>query len=273
MKKRILVVEDNPTVNEYVVDLLTQLPDVEVEAAFGRDDALDRIRRRTFHLVTADIMLSDFSSSTEDVKGTEVIQRISELGEGTKVIILSGYGKVDAAQQSINKWPGLVMGYFKKTDITSGVLLVDTARKILADAVLKLYGRFDHMNAYLCRPDDRTYWETKLAGDLGVSFAELERGLNAAFAPILPVLRRANANVSLQADPHARNANGIFWSKAIGHPVCVALAGRNAEIALPSHVHLGSVVQESHKGQMKAAVWTIEGYGRDAFHESLFDQN
>jgi len=60
MKKKILLVEDEPTINRMIYNYLTN-EDYEVTHAFDGKAALDAIQKQSFHLVCLDIMLPKMS--------------------------------------------------------------------------------------------------------------------------------------------------------------------------------------------------------------------
>jgi DNA-binding response OmpR family regulator len=81
---RVLVVEDEPTVNVLIQDLL-EMWGHEVNSVSTGDQAMEILAGREFDLVVLDIMLGA-------VSGYDVLDEMSRLGvrEGTRVVVVTG---------------------------------------------------------------------------------------------------------------------------------------------------------------------------------------
>jgi two-component system response regulator ResD len=81
---RVLVVEDEPTVNVLIQDLL-EMWGHEVNSVSTGDQAIEILTGREFDLVVLDIMLGA-------VSGYDVLDEMSRLGvrEGTRVVVVTG---------------------------------------------------------------------------------------------------------------------------------------------------------------------------------------
>lgn len=84
---RVLVVDDEPHLQELLVDALTT-PDVHVTAVGSGAEALNMARREQPDLIVADICLGDCT-------GLEVIDELRTFARGIPAVIITGYG--DAA--------------------------------------------------------------------------------------------------------------------------------------------------------------------------------
>ena len=94
MKKgSILLVDDDRQVLEAMSDWLRQ-KGYRLETATGMQQALAALRKKTFDLVLTDVRLSDGD-------GFEILAYCRENHPGMAVILLTGYGTVDAAVEAI----------------------------------------------------------------------------------------------------------------------------------------------------------------------------
>lgn len=269
MTKRVLIVEDDPEIVRHYRRMLLDYPTLDVESALDPVTAMNRLNDRSFHVVTADIMMA--GDNPEDTRGMDVIHHIRQLNEGTKVIIASGFGKPDAGQAAINEWAEIVSRYFKKSDPNFIADFPKAVLDVANAAVIKPFGRFGHLNAYLGRPQLRDEWIGDLGSYFGLPFRDLDRALASAFTPILPVLRLRDVASSLVRGTKRHTAGGLFWSKALGEPVYVAFAAQGVDIELPNHVTLKAALQDNSRGPLKSAVWSVDNVVRSQFFDSLSD--
>jgi DNA-binding NtrC family response regulator len=92
-KHRILVVDDDQTVREYVCELLERRG-FEPEQANGGLDALSKVGVNTYDLVILDIKMPDMS-------GHEVLTKIKQTAPETVVIMVSAYASIPDAVHAI----------------------------------------------------------------------------------------------------------------------------------------------------------------------------
>jgi two-component system response regulator YesN len=92
---KILLVDDEPRQVRALANILTKLePDSEVYTAGDGREALDFILQNRI-----DILMTDIRMPVMD--GIELIERLSELGQKIRIVILSGYGEFEYAQKAI----------------------------------------------------------------------------------------------------------------------------------------------------------------------------
>lgn len=94
-KSRILVVDDDETIGEMIVSFLARLGYDATAVGSGRD-ALAVFFPGRFHLVLIDLKLPD-------IGGLELLEEIRKRDRRVPVIIISGYGTIDATAQAIRK--------------------------------------------------------------------------------------------------------------------------------------------------------------------------
>ena len=93
--KRILVVDDEPGFLLAIKRIL-QGPEVLVDTAETKEDALTLLADLTYHVVITDVMLTTILEE----EGLEILQYIKEHAPDTKVIIITGYGNSDVIKKA-----------------------------------------------------------------------------------------------------------------------------------------------------------------------------
>ena len=79
---RVLIVEDDPGMNDYIGDILSQ-KGFEVSSAFNGFSGLDAIRASTPHLVILDIFMPEKD-------GLEMLVELRRFASGLPVLVISG---------------------------------------------------------------------------------------------------------------------------------------------------------------------------------------
>ena len=92
---RILVVEDDEFVCNSLKWLLTD-EGYQVEVTTEGAEALRLVEGNPYDLVITDLMMPG-------VDGLEVLKKVKSVSEDTSVIVLTGYGTVDAAVSALNE--------------------------------------------------------------------------------------------------------------------------------------------------------------------------
>jgi len=93
MKYSVLVVDDDKYVNDYVKEAVTRAG-FETEAVNSGEEALLRLKQRTF-----DIVLSDLKMPKMD--GLTLLEHIKQITPDTAVVIMTAYGTVEKAVSAI----------------------------------------------------------------------------------------------------------------------------------------------------------------------------
>lgn len=97
--KKVLVVDDTKNIRMVLTKCL-ELEGYEVMTASDGRQALEMLTQHTFDLAFLDIKLPE-------MRGTEVLKRIREIGVKTPVIIITAYATVKNAVDCTNKIPEL----------------------------------------------------------------------------------------------------------------------------------------------------------------------
>lgn len=90
---RVLIVDDDPAICEYMETFLTR-DGFEVTTLKKPDTAADEVKNGAFHLVVLDLMMPGMD-------GTEVLRRIRKVDSDVAVVIFTGYPSLDSAVQSM----------------------------------------------------------------------------------------------------------------------------------------------------------------------------
>ncbi len=94
-KHRILVVDDEPSMREFL-DVLLSKEGYDVVLAKNGKQALGLIRKRSFDLVLSDIRLGD-------ITGLDVLREVKKHESGTVVILISAYSTTEIAVEAMNE--------------------------------------------------------------------------------------------------------------------------------------------------------------------------
>lgn len=259
----VLVIEDHPFLRDSYVQVLRNA-NYEVDAAATREEALEKIRCRTYDVALVDIMLREDLS---DRAGIEILRTLQKLNEGTRSIVVTAHDEMDVA---IHSFQTGVVDVLRKHRIMAPAKEVAEAVGRAAEGVQHpLYGKYASLHALLAAPELVPYWESSLISTLGCDYHGLTDALKRAFTPFLPVLRPIKVKDSLAVARGARTADGAFWSKKTGYPIWVAFAAKDAEPVAPPVGQEGEVLYERDKGAVKIRLSRLLGRSRDEFYETL----
>ncbi len=100
---RVLVVDDEPDICEYMTLLLTQ-SGYQVVALTNPLEVIDTLKADTFHIVILDLMMPKLN-------GIELLDQIRRIDTDIAIVIFTGYPSVDTAVQSLKH---NVSDYIKK---------------------------------------------------------------------------------------------------------------------------------------------------------------
>jgi len=92
--KKILIVDDDPETCEFLTELLS-VSDWSVQAALSAERALELLEREDFDCVIADLNLN------EPRTGLDVLKAFKERAPRTEVILITGFGTLEAAVEAL----------------------------------------------------------------------------------------------------------------------------------------------------------------------------
>ena len=92
---QIMIIDDEPIVGKRLKQTLTK-SGTEVEAFDDSAEALNRLKDKDFDIVVTDVRM-------DKVDGIQILERILETKDHTKVIIITGYATIEVAQEVLAK--------------------------------------------------------------------------------------------------------------------------------------------------------------------------
>ncbi|NCO37708.1 MAG: response regulator [Armatimonadetes bacterium CG_4_10_14_3_um_filter_66_18] len=92
---QIMVLDDEPIVGKRLKPALEK-SGLEVEVFENPAQALRRLGEKEFDVVVTDVRM-------EDVNGIQVLERVKERSDRTKVIIITGYATIEMAREALVK--------------------------------------------------------------------------------------------------------------------------------------------------------------------------
>ncbi len=95
IKLQVLILDDEPIVGKRLGPALMKIG-CEVESFEDPKKALQRIEEKTFDIVVTDIRM-------EDIDGIEILEKVKERSDHTKVIMITGYATVEVAREALGK--------------------------------------------------------------------------------------------------------------------------------------------------------------------------
>lgn len=94
---RCLVVDDDPTIIEYVARLLAMVGFAEVETAQGRPDVMNKLDSGPYQLLITDLEMPDMN-------GYQLTQTVKRDANDTKTIIMTGRHEGDCLEMMASRW-------------------------------------------------------------------------------------------------------------------------------------------------------------------------
>ncbi len=94
-KVQVLILDDEPIVGKRLVPALAKIG-CAVESFEDPKKALQRIEEKTFDIVVTDIRM-------DDIDGIEILEKVKERSDHTKVIMITGYATVEVAREALGK--------------------------------------------------------------------------------------------------------------------------------------------------------------------------
>jgi len=118
---QIMVLDDEEIVGKRLKTALEKSP-YEVEIFQDSRAAMERIAEKEFDIVVTDVRMEQFN-------GMQVLERVLEKSDRTKVIIITGYATVEVAREALTR------GAF---DFIAKPFKPDDLRQVIAKAVKEL---------------------------------------------------------------------------------------------------------------------------------------
>lgn len=265
--KNILIVEDD----NFIVDRIykTYLSDYCdcMDYASSKEEAIEKIRCKTYRIAYVDIMLSD---DPHDRKGLDVIEFINKMREGTQIVVVSATEDIRVALKSYKIG---IFDFLQKDNIRGKDDLIAPAKRVLDNEEhysINYFGRYFNVFSYLSAPELAPYWEDRIRSVLSVPHNVMIGFMGNAFARITPLLRSLSG-CDLKEDPDNKCVSGLFWSKKIGSAVFVSINNTEGSGVKPDN-EFDMEIYSKEKGKLKISIWKISGVSRNKFRESIWDE-
>ncbi len=96
MGSRVLVVDDEKSIRDFLFESLTQLGGFSVERAENGEEALKKIEKESFDLVLTDLKMPKMD-------GLQLITEITKSKPETLMVLLTGHGTIDSALEAMKR--------------------------------------------------------------------------------------------------------------------------------------------------------------------------
>ena len=265
-KNRLLIIEDDNELLENYIENLQKL-DLQIDKASSKIEAIEKLKCRTYHVAMVDIMLSN---NPLDRGGIEAIKYLDALNEGTNIIVLSAS---DDVRVPVEAWNHGAIRYLIKKYIRSSEDYIKEVRAALKSVVLKPFGKFADLKAYLARPQLVPYWEDPVIRLLGAGYDGTHSILSKTFDPLIPVLRKKDYRSNLSIDNNSQCIYGQMWSKALGCGIWVCIGNNENTFILPGDELKPEIIIEKTSIKTKSIIWRLKAVRRSDFLDSLWDQD
>jgi len=111
-KLSVMIIDDEPIVGKRLKQALSKFG-IDVEVFEDSQIALNRLEDKRFDIVVTDIRM-------EKVDGIQILERVLEHSDHTKVIIITGYATIEVAQEALTKGAfDFIAKPFKPDDLRS----------------------------------------------------------------------------------------------------------------------------------------------------------
>jgi len=94
-KLQIMIVDDEPIVGKRLKQALTKFG-IDVEVFEDSETAFKRLEEKNFDIVVTDVRMDKFD-------GIQILERVLERSDHTKVIIITGYATIEVAREALAK--------------------------------------------------------------------------------------------------------------------------------------------------------------------------
>lgn len=274
LSQRILIVENlEPLQKQYKVGL--ELANLEADTASKLEDALAAIENRTYTIIMVDLMLNDPVDTKLD--GLPILERVRDLGEGTKTIVISGQTSIETALETQKAYAG--SDYVEKTKILNEGMdyLINKITDLLKNAEIKLYGPYKSVAPVLAGGYARERnWSDQFLNGLKSKggIPGLEKFLTKLGNPLVPLLPEKDVTSPLQIKPDLGVATGHFWSKGKGIGVQLVIGNEDRMADLNRYLSDNHLDKQSalHKADASGLVGYVFQLGNDVPRERFLSK-
>jgi CheY-like chemotaxis protein len=262
---RVLIIEDDDSTRRMYARHLDLQGGYRVAAAASLAEALEALELMTYHVALVDIMLAG-PKDTANRDGTAVLDRISELDEGTRAVVLSAQEEPQEVREFMKEHGAF--DYLEKKDLlkTGISKLFEYIEAAAAESTVSADPSWDAVVGSLAGERNEVEFVSEVMGKLkfGGGFENLQRTLIAATRHLAPLALPCDDGRGLcfSEDDGAMVAH--FWSKGQGCSIEVILAGKGSDLAPAKG---DGVLVNREKGGLSVRVERRGTEPRDAFAE------
>lgn len=259
-RTRVLVVEDVDTMRKMLVRSLRLRGDYRVHEAGDLEQAMEALDTCTYQVALVDIMLAG-AMDTANRDGAKVLERIRDLEEGTRAIVLSGQDEPQRARDFLKDYGAA--DYLEKRELQKAGIgkLVEM---IAAEAEVSPLGEkpsWDSVVAALAGARDEPMFVSEVMKlDFNGGFENLRNNLAAAIRHLVPLVPEREADAGLVVDGDGGGFKGKFWSKGQACAVEISLLGNGN-----GNGNSNGVMLEREKGGLRVVVTRLPELSRHAF--------
>jgi len=264
MKTAILAVEDRFDILDLYYAPLATISGVEVELADSKDEAIEKIRCKTFDIAFVDLALL---GDNDDESGLDVIRALNDTDEGTSIIVVSANTDVPLAVRVLEE---KITKYIVKEKTNPPAV-----RSLVKDLIVERTKRgvlpvVSYASLALLLSKSETplaVWESRWTSLLRTDYATFKTAVTDALLPICPLLTRTDVLENFVALPNRNSCYGIFWSRRRGIPVILILS-RDATAISPlvqGIVTGDSIFQAKYKSLQASVLSIVSGVPRSFF--------
>jgi ActR/RegA family two-component response regulator len=265
----VLVVEDEQEWQGIYTRNAHPLHDGHLRTAKDLVEATEAIEEMAFAIAFVDIRLDENDDQNTD--GLKVLELLRGSGDHTSAVMLTGHGTVGITRDALKEfdaYEALAKRDVEPQQIQELVVSGTEERNKLArvedlEAPAVLRGRREVWD-----------WDTEMlqaTGGKGGADA-LYRHLDYLASPFLPLVYGADAD-RMRMDEPSRLALGVFWSRAVGAAVLIAIGQTEAMKGAMENGRLrddvghstGSVLREREKGGLAGLVASLPSRERSSF--------
>jgi CheY-like chemotaxis protein len=269
---RVLVVDDEKIWREMLCDLLD--PSLyDVITADSYDEAVRILRERAFLVIVTDQRLVD--EDEENIQGIQLLDEVERMGDGTQVIVVTGYPRIEFARKALLRRGHKAYDYLLKRPEGGGPFSIRDYRQLVKDAAgearLERHKIVLQPFSGLPRGVSPVRVARTLSGEIETTPVSIEKALNRllnSLKPLLPLKVKA----WLLESSHSFEL--LYWSRENGKAALVSMRAKQSRPIVKSREWMKAawrlVQNEEFSSDSVAGIsYFVEGMGFDDF-EALF---
>jgi CheY-like chemotaxis protein len=266
---RVLVVEDIDTTRNMYVRNLELHSDYRVEAAADLAEATEALDALTFHVAVVDIMLAG-PKDTANRDGTKVLDRIRELDEGTRAVVLSAQEEPQQVREFMKQHDAF--DYLEKDELLKTGIgkMLEYVSNAAEDSRVGCEPSWDTVVGALAGRREEPIFVSEVMGALkfGGGFENLQRTLTAVVRYLAPLVPALDGDRGLVFDEERGVLAARYWSKGQGCAIEFVVSGRESEGRAEGASSQDGALTEREKGGLRVAALRRDDSSREEYADS-----